>query len=144
MEDSEKARRYYIGLDSADGGHRSLAATIGWRKCYACRQADTEESVLSSEPGEQIAQIARQCSDTPDYLLRDTPIKEAIFRVVLAGGNEPMTAEQVSGDLMSRWAISAYPRDLSPAVIGRLLDHSQSYSIVHLPDPSPEDAEEAE
>jgi len=141
MEETEKAHRYVIDLDTADGDNRSLAATIAWRKCYACRQGDTDESVLASDPREHLAQIAKQCSDTPDYLLQDTPIKEAIFRVILAGGNEPATAEKVSGDLMSRWAMSAYPRELSPAVIGKLLDHSQGYSIVKVPDPDPEEAE---
>ena len=141
MEDTEKAHRYFIDLDGADGGHHSLAAPIAWRKCYACRQGDTDEAVLASDPREHIVQIAKQCSDTADYLLQDTPIKEAIFRVILAGGYEPMTAEQVSGDLTAPWAMSAYLRELSLAVIGKLLDNSRSYSIVQLPDPSPEEAE---
>jgi hypothetical protein len=144
MEETDKAARYFIDHEGARDQRRSISALIAGRRCYACRQADTEEPVPTSDPQVYIAQIAKQCADTSDYLLPDTPIKEAIFRVILAGGNEPMTAEQVSETLLSRWAMSAYPRDLSPTVIGRILDHSQSYCVVVLPEPSPKEGSDEE
>jgi len=137
MEETDKGRRYSIDLEGA-GGHRSVSALIAGRRCFACRAADTEDSVPTSDPKNYIKQIAKQCVDTSDYLLPDTPLKEAIFRVLLAGGNKLMTAEQVSETLLSRWAMSAYPRDLSSTVIGILLDNSPSYCIAALPEPSPE------
>lgn len=138
MEETDKARRYSIDLERARGQRRSVSAMIAGRRCFACRQADTEESVPTSDPQDHITQIAKQCADTSDYLLPDTPLKEALFRVLLAGGNEPMTAEQVSEALLSRWAMSAYPRDLSATVIGILLDNSSNYCIAALPEPPPE------
>ena len=143
MEETVNARQYSIDLEGA-GGHRSVSALIAGRRCYACRSADTEDSVPTADPQKHIKQIAKQCSDTSDYLLPDTPLKEAIFRVLLAGGNKFMAAEQVSETLLSRWAMSAGPRDLSPTVIGILLDNSPSYCIAALPEPSPEKEESVE
>ena len=142
MEESPKARSYFIDIEGASASNRSLPALIAARKCYACRQGDTDESVMASDPQDHMDRIVEMCSDTADYLLPDTPIREAIFRVLLAGGNEPQTAEQVSASLSERWAISAYPRDLSPTVLGRILDHSETYAITAVPEPEPPEPED--
>ena len=143
MEESGDARRYYIDLEGGGGSNRSVSILIAARRCRTCREADPEGSVKPSKPKPYIKKIAKQCSETSDYLLPDTPIKEAIFRVVLAGGNQPETAEEIGETLSSRWATSPYPRELSPAAIGRLLDHSQSYFIVALPEPVSEEGDES-
>ena len=80
--------------------------------------------------------IVSSSSQQTDYLLPDTPLKEALFRLILAGGNEPVTAVELSDTLSARWAMSAYPRDLSPHVINRLLESGANYCIV------PADADE--
>ena len=49
--------------------------------------------------------------------------------------NEPMTAGQISEILNERWAMSAYPRNLSPHIIDRLLENSANYCIVPVEDP---------
>ncbi len=142
-DENGKARQYEIDLQGADGS-RSMSALIAARRCYQCQQSLTEDMVLSSEPEEHIEQIVLQCSQTPDYLLPDTPIKEAIFRFILAGSNEPRTAAEISEELTERWSLSVYPRDVSPRVIERLLDHGESYSIVALPEPEEEAEEDGE
>ena len=43
-----------------------------------------------------------------------------------------------------RWALTAYPRDVSERVIQSLLDSSESYCIVRVPEPEPEESEEDE
>ena len=141
MEEPEQAHRYFIDVEGGGGDSRSITTLIAWRKCYSCRQSEGDESAISSDPKKHIKQIAKQCAETDDYLLQDTPLKEALFRVILAGGNEPMTPEQIGESLQSRWSMSAYARDLSPAVIGRLLDNSESYSIAPVPEPKVEEDE---
>ena len=139
MEENRNAPRYFIDLEADADRRGSAAALIAQRRCYACRQADTEESALTTDPQEYVARITEQCADTPDFLLPDNPLKESVFKVILAGGNEPKTAEEISEFLSARWELTAYPRDLSPAVIGKLLEHSQSYRIAALPEPEAED-----
>ena len=138
MEEPVNETRYFIDLDEATDSSRSMSVIIAGRKCYQDRQADTAESLASSTAKQHIKRIAKHCADTPDYAAQDTPLKEAIFREILAGGNEPKSAQEISEALSTRWAVSPYPRDLSPTVIGRLLDHSQAYRITAVPEPEPE------
>ena len=138
MAETEYVPRYYVDVDEDANEQRSVKAMIADRRCTVCRQGDTTESVMAAKTKDLVKRIADQCLDAEDFLLPDTPLMEGIFRVILAGGNKPKTAEQVSEDLSKRWAMSAYPRDLSPAVIKRVLDYSGTYSIAVTPPPEPE------
>lgn len=121
--------RYFIDEGQAERLRRSLSLMVASRRCYTCQQGDVEPPA-SSDVQPFIDRIAEHCALTSDYLLPDTPLKEAIFRVILAGGNKPMTAEEISEILSEKWAMTAYPRVVSSSVIGRLLDNSESYCIV--------------
>jgi len=135
MEEPVKETRYFVDVEEAADNRRSMVVIIAARKCYQDQQADTMESLSSSTTGEHIKRIVKHCANTPDYAAHDTPLKEAIFQEILAGGNEPRSSQEISEALSMRWTVSAYPRDLSPTVIGRLLDHSQTYRIVAVPEP---------
>jgi hypothetical protein len=132
--------RYFVQTDASDVG--SVSLLISDRRDYMSQQHDTIDEAASSDPALMIDQIADQSAGTPDYLLPDTPLKEAVFRVILAGRNEPMSAADVSEELKQRWTMSTYPRDLSPAVIGRLLESMSAYSIGRILPPEPESAPE--
>lgn len=132
--------RYVIDVDAADTSSRSLPALIADRRCYMCAQADVEPPADSA--GEYMQRIVEHCAEAEDYLLADTPLKEAIFRVLLSLRNEPTTPHEVSDVLSGKWEMNPYPRDVSPKVIQRLMDNSESYCIVRLPEPSGDDAEE--
>ena len=134
-------RRYFIDYEQASERPLSLALVIASRRCYVCRQADEEEPSASSDLTPYLERIIEHCTLTSDYLPADTPLKEAMFRVLLANGNEPMTAEEISLVLSGKWEMTPYPRDLSSRVIERLLDHSENYCIAHLPEPVPEEQE---
>ena len=143
-EDEAPPPRYFISQEEAELRHRSLPLLISSKRCYACKQGDEEEPQASSDVQQYIDRIAEHCGQASDYLLPDTPSKEAIFRVILAGGNEPMTAQEISQILSEKWALTAYPRDASPRVIRRLLDHSGSYCIARVPEPEVEAEESVE
>ena len=134
-EEEKPLPRYYISVELAKLRNRSLPVMIANRMGYMSRQALEEEPKPDSDVKPYVNQIADVDSQDPDFLLPDTPLKEAIFRVILANRNEPMTAEEISGLLSEKWAMTAYPRDLSPRVIQRLIDHSESYCIVKVDEP---------
>ncbi len=129
----EASPKYFIDVGRAEERHRSLSMMIAGRRCYMCQQGD-EELAAASDTQEQIDRIVDHCAATSDYLLPDTPLKEAIFRIILSGGNEPMAAEAICEILTDKWAMIAYPRNTSPSVIGRLLEHSENYCIARAPE----------
>lgn len=116
-------RTYCIGVNVADARRRSLPLLIFSRRCRMCRDLT---QVISKNPREHIATIANHCSLEQDYLPPVTPMKEAIFRTLLAHGNEPMTTEQISKFLSNKWAMTHFPRDTSPRAIRRLLELGNS------------------
>ena len=138
VEGSEEREpiKYYVDVEADKGSAVSLL--ISDRRDYLSQQHDSLEEAASADPLVLIDQIADQSASTPDYLLPDTPLKEAVFRVILANRNEPMTAAEVSEELKRRWTMSAYPRDLSPLVMERLLENMEDYSIGRILPPEPE------
>ena len=145
-EDEEEAPppEYLIEVAQTDQDSRAIGLVIASRRCYVDQQADDTPPTLSSDPKVFIKRIVSHCAATEDYLLPDTPLKDAIFSVMLAGGNVPTTPESISEILSEKWAMTAYPRDVSPKVIQRLLDNSEAYGIFKISDPEAEEPEEEE
>ena len=124
--------QYFIDPDGAEASRRSLPVLIANRLCYMCRQGYEDDQIVAAAPQDFIDLIVGHCSNEQDFLLPDTPMKEAVFRVLLGNSNEPMTAEEISADLSSRWPMT---RITSPEVIQRLLDNSAYYCIGPAPVP---------
>ena len=144
-EDEDKPMsNYLLDADEAAARGRALPFLVASRRCYTCRDADEDKPVEPTDALPYIERIVEHCATAPDYVLPDTPLKEAIFRVMLAGSNEPKTARDISQVLSEKWELTAYPRDVSPRVIQRVLDSSQAYGIARLPEPEPEAAEPEE
>jgi len=141
---NENVPNHYIDLDMAESMGRSMMVLTASRKCASCRKKDTQKSVARSKAPTHIKRIAEHCRDQPDFLPPEIPLKEAVFRVILSEGNKPVTAEEVSARLTSLWALGTNQRDVSAAVVQRLLDTSESYGIVREPEPEPESEDEAE
>ncbi len=146
-DDSEEegpSPEYLIEVAEAEQGGRAITLVIAARRCYLDQQADVEPPTHSSNPKVFIKRIVDHCSAAEDYLSPDTPLKDAIFRVMLSEGNVPTTPETISEVLSEKWAMTAYPRDISPKVIQRLLDNSEAYGIFKISEPEPEEPEEEE
>ncbi len=134
-EDKQVERRYKLDVENTHGSSASLSALVAARKCYLHRPTGNEYSALDMAPAEHIREVQGCCADAADYLLPDTPIKDAVFRVFIARGNKPLTAQDISDDLSERWTASAYPRDLSAGVIERILDSASNYFIQEVTEP---------
>ena len=141
-DETEGYRRFFISEERAASNGAALPLLIANRLGYLDRQGLEEEPTADSEVQPLIDLIIASSSHDADYLLPDTPLKEALFRILLANGNEPMSAEEISGILSERWAMSAYPRNLSPHVINRLLENSANYCIVPVEEPGDREASE--
>ena len=131
--------QFVISQEQAVRIGRSLPLMIVGRMSYTDKQTFGENFEPNGDIKALIGHVASNSSKDPDYLLPDTPLKEAIFRVILANGNDAMTAENISELLTERWAMTAYPRDVSPEVIQRLLESSSTYGIVRVAEPEEEE-----
>ena len=138
-EEADSYRQFVISEEHAASNGAALPLMIANRLGYMDRQALEEEPRADSDVAPYIDLIVASSSNDADYLLPDTPLKEALFRIILANGNRPMDAEEISRILNDRWAMSAYPRNLSPHVINRLLENSANYCIVPIEEPEEED-----
>ena len=121
--------KYFIDPARAESTGRSLPVLVASRQCYMCQQGLDEEETIDSDSQYFIERILAHCSQAPDFLLPDTPLKEAIFLVLLAHGNEPMDAEQISLFIGQKWAMTQFPRNTSPEVIQLLMDSSDFYCL---------------
>ena len=128
MTTQQQGEKYFIDAGMAEQRSRSLPVMTASRQCYMCQQS-AEEALASTEASEFIDRIVGHCAQAQDYLLDDTPLKEAIFRVLLSHGNEPMDAGEISAALGEKWMSATNQRNTSPAVIERLLQHSENYCI---------------
>ena len=139
--DAEEAPVYAPHHINLRDTKRSLSVLIRGRLCWQCAQRyedESDEGIDVNELGPQnfIDDIIYHCAKQQDFLLPDTPMKEAIFRVLLQNGkngNEPMDAEQISAVLTEKWEMTPFPRDTSPTVIQRLLDNSAYYCVAPTP-----------
>ena len=131
-DEAPQNRPYFVDPEGAEASRRSLPVLIASRLCYMCRQGYEDDQIVAADPQDFIDIIVGHCSNEQDFLLPDTAMKEAIFRILLGNSNEPMDAEQVSSDLSSRWPMT---RVTSPEVIQRLLDNSAYYCIGPVPVP---------
>ena len=125
------SREYFIDSAAAKDSHRSLSVLVSSRQCY---MGLSEDEIVDADPQDFIDQISAHCSQQQDFLLPDTPMKEAMFRVLLSGGNELKDARAIGMALAEKWAMTPFPRDTSPRVVRRLLDNSAYYCIAPAPD----------
>ena len=127
---------HFIDAEIAEASRRSLSIIVASRMCWMCSQGWDDYQVILADPFDLMGIIASHCATQRDYLLPDTPLREAIFRALLANANAPMTAEKISAVLTQKWAMTPFPRDTSPEVIQRLMDSDAYYCL----GPAPETA----
>ena len=122
-------RKYAIDFKAMEAEGRSAPFLVAQRLCWQCQQVVDEQPELASDLKYLMAQIKSDCSQRADYLLPGTPLTEAIFRLLIATGNKPLTVTQISEQLSAAWASVIYMKDLSEELLLRLLDTENDYMI---------------
>ena len=129
MDFDEDLENIKYSIDLNDDSHRSVALIIADRRDYAIKQSGNMQDVLSSNLKDLVKEISVQAIDSQEYLLPDMPLKEAVFRTVLANKNKPISPVAISQKLKSSWPVNTYPRDISPKVIQSLLENMKEYPV---------------
>lgn len=125
--------KYSIDIKKFDAAGRSFQYAVytrmSERGMAQLGGTSTELPKSFGTPSEIMKIVASICSKEPDYLLPGTPISEAVFRLLIANGNRPMTLVDVQSGLATAWASVIYLKNLSDEVVQRMLDSSNEYFI---------------
>lgn len=73
--------------------------------------------------------LAGAAARDPGFVTSDTPLLEAVFRVLLAEKNRPVALQEIADLLRQRYAAGELPRDVNMTVLQRLLERQTSYGI---------------
>ena len=77
---------------------------------------------------------ARRFHEVDDeYIRPEMPIKEIVFRTLLARGNQPMGLQELAAELNDRWATPLRPLALSPQRLQAALDGDAYYGFAPAP-----------
>lgn len=129
LEESALNEMYFVSSAVASQLHRALPYIVGSRRCNKCQGIEPKLRSRLSEADQYIRLISEHCKNTEGYLTPNRPLKESIFRLILAQRNRPITPSEISVSLSKEWALTPFPRDLAPVVIQRLLESSDYYCI---------------
>ena len=80
---------------------RSAAVLLRGCLCDDCRKKLSKEGDQTSET-ELISRIRECCHQSAGFINAQMPVMESLFRLFIAGGNEPMTIEEISRQLSER------------------------------------------
>ena len=89
---------------------------------------ETRTSRYGDDP---IAVIQECCSQTSHFRAPQLPLKEILFRILLAGGNQPKTAEKICNEVLE-WIGFSDGRVITPESIQRLLERDDYYGFVRV------------
>jgi hypothetical protein len=74
--------------------------------------------------------ISDICSKNDEYILPGTTVSEAIFRILVANQNEPLSVLDIHSRLASAWASVIYLKNLSEDVVTRVLEGPNKYYFI--------------
>ncbi len=142
----EQAPRYYIDEKWFTIHNKSFRTVAQTRMCPQCRKklgTEVQERVptvdgrgrvvyeMRSVPfaSNPLSEIRKHCSKEGGYLTSETPILEALFRVFLANGNQPVDLDAVRDQLNAYTTASERPRAYNTELLQRLLRSENSYGL---------------
>lgn len=141
------SHRYFIDERWFDQANRSYRAMAQSRMCDSCKGklgTETQERMPSVDPrtgrvvfeiravpfGQNpVAAIRSCCSKRRDYITPETPVAEALFRVFLACGNQPMDLERIREELSNYVSMSDRPHNYSAELLERIIRSDQYYGL---------------
>ena len=94
--------------------------------CAACLGEGYPETLTGSDPQQFIDKIYRCCGKKPGYM---APLAELVFRVLIAGGNAPMDAGEITSAIKNVRSQHVIKRIEIP-VIAAILRADQYYGFI--------------
>jgi hypothetical protein len=146
-ETAEEAR-YFVDPQWYDERGLVFSSVAQARLCYSCASklgTEVEERYPVIDPktkrvtfefrrvpyaANPLPIIRDCCSRARDYITNETPLLEAVFRVFLANGNQPMTVSTVREHLLTYLPeMAALRSDYPVELLERLIRGDRSYGL---------------
>ena len=126
----EKETRYLIDLKWYEENERSFPLQVQTRLCPSCRE---KIATGLKEHWELFAAFRDCCSKQDSFFSPKLPLKEMIFRLFLANGNQPLYSKEIR-DKLKEWLIrTGDTRDVSVPRLKRIIDNDFYYGVRPLP-----------
>jgi hypothetical protein len=142
----EDKSRYFVDERWYTAHNKSFRAVAQTRMCPSCRRklgTEVQERVptvdargrvvyeMRSVPfaSNPLSEIRKHCSKESGYLTAETPVLEALFRVFLANGNQPIDVDAIREQLAGYVPSTERPRGYAPELLQRLLDSANEYGL---------------
>lgn len=123
--------KWNVNLDWLKENRRSFSALAQRSICDKCRKK--LKAVKGEIPADKlIASLKSCCSKEKGYVRGELPIMENIFRLVMAGGNEPISLTELGEQLRKNG--SGTPGKTSPEILHRLLTKDRFYGLAQVQD----------
>ena len=120
--------RWFIDLDWYQQNNRSFLALAQGCLCPKCGKRLKRGEISADD---LVTTIRDCCSKTPDFITARLPVLERIFRLFLAGGNQPLDVDEL-GKQLADWC-GGETCGTSAGVLSRLLDSDQYYGLRQSP-----------
>lgn len=117
-------KNYCIHVDSYKQKNRSFITFASSRLCSLSHDAKTFKA-----DNNLINTFKQCCSKQDEFYSPNMSIRETIFRIFLANGNQPLNAEQLSERLQSLVKYKGNPRNISTEKLARIVDNDSYYEI---------------
>ncbi len=127
-EDQLEPVLYYISFERIEQLNRSAVAIVAARRGPACPSLLQPEHELT-DPKKLVVEIAKYCSDEPEFVRHDMPIQEMVFRMLLLRGNKPTPLEELHYDLTEKWASPTRPISITQENLNRVLASDTFYGF---------------
>ncbi|MBI4220749.1 MAG: hypothetical protein HY682_11440 [Chloroflexi bacterium] len=117
--------RYVVDFEAMEAAGKSPEFFIRTRLC-----ADAQPNAASAKSVKDLLKLmASECAGKPDFIAPNTPLTEAVFRLLLAAGNRPLSVRDIQDGLTDAWASVIYMKDLSEELLRRMLETPNAYFI---------------
>lgn len=120
---------YCIHLDSFDEQHRSFRTFASTRLCSLSHDAKSKKSDAGL-----LNTFKQCCSKQDEFYPPNIPIREMIFRILLAGGNQPQNLEQLKDKLQYQLSSGNNPRYITIEKLERIVEKDRYYCFGPVPE----------
>lgn len=119
----QSASRWFIDFDWFPRHNRSFTAIAQDCLCPACRKQ--RAVVGEGSAPELLAVIKGCCAQQPGFITPELPVRQNIFRLLLARGNQPLELEQLSQQVNEQYGVNK----LTTEGLLRLLKSDNFYGL---------------